>query len=258
MVEIDRAGAALAEARARGQRLENLPGGLPVDQASAYAIQRAASAARGMATCGWKIGATSPETQRLLGADQPMAAPLFEAERQADGAVIKIPGFGRFGIEPEFAVRLGADLPARTEPYTTAEVTAAVASVHPAFELIGLRLPDDVLQNVLAVIADFGANTGFIAGAGVTDWHDMDLAAIEVTVAIDGQEAARGSGANVLGHPLNSLLWLADAQAEIGAQLRAGEWVSTGTCAGLLSVSSGNVVAADFGVLGTLGVQFVG
>jgi len=75
-------------------------------------------------------------------------------------------------------------------------------------------------------------------------------------VAIDGQEVARGTGANVLGHPLNSLLWLANAQAEIGAALHAGEWVSTGTCAGLLSVSPGNAVSADFGVLGTLGVRF--
>jgi 2-keto-4-pentenoate hydratase len=136
--------------------------------------------------CGWKIGATSELAQRLLNADGPFAAPLFAEACHGDGAELAVPGHGLLGLEAEFAMRLGADLPARAAPYDAAEVALAVASVHPAFEVIGLRLPVAVFTQVAAVIADFGANVALVAGTGVADWRAQDLAALEVEIRVDG------------------------------------------------------------------------
>ena len=51
------------------------------------------------------------------------------------------------------------------------------------------------------------------------------------------------SGAMVLGHPLNALLWLAEALGNRGDQLRRGEIILTGTCTGVGKVAPGELFA---------------
>jgi 2-keto-4-pentenoate hydratase len=250
MNQREEAGKALADARREGMQLEALPGGLPTDETGAYAIQHAAVQALGQTRVGYKIGATSPEAQTILRTDHPFAAPLFEPDCQTSGAVITEPGYGLLGLEPEFALKLGKDLPPKSEPYALDEIEAAVASVHPAFELIGLRLPNDLFASALVAITDFGANVGFVSGEGVTDWKAHHIPAVPVTASVDGQEIAAGSAKAVMGHPLNALVWLAN---HLGAQnqgQRAGDWVSTGTCAGVVPIKPGQSATADFGPFG--------
>ena len=250
MVDYREAGRTLAEARRERRSLDDLPGGLPKDEAAAYAIQRGAIEAYGGRRVGYKIGATSPEAQALLNTDHPFRAPLFAADCHDDGATFVVPGYGMLGVEPEFALRLGRDLPAKGKPYKLADVQDAVTAVHPAFEIIGIRLPDELFKNAIVVTADFGANVGFVAGEGVRDWQDHDLSAIPVRVSVDGAEVARGSGEKVMGHPLNALIWLANDLSAKGEGLVGGDWISTGTCAGIVPVAPGQKAVADFGPFG--------
>ena len=192
MVDFRDAGRALAEARREQKALGELPGGLPTDEAAAYAIQAVAIDAYGGERVGYKIGATSPEAQAMLGTDHPFRAPLFAADCHEDGASIAVPGYGLIGLEPEFALRLGKGLPAREKPYDLEEVRAAVAAVHPAFEIIGIRLPDALFKNAIVVTADFGANVGFAAGAAVRDWQGHDMSGIAVSASVDGADVAAG------------------------------------------------------------------
>lgn len=252
MVNVDDAGRALAEARRERKNLGDLPGGLPSDEAEAYAVQRAAIAAYGGRRVGYKIGATSPEAQAMLQTDHPFRAPLFAADCHDLGAAIVEPGYGMIGLEPEFALRLGRDLPARERAYDLEEVRNAVETVHPAFEIIGLRLPTELFKNAIVVTADFGANVAFAAGEGVADWQANDLSAVTVRVQVDGEEVAAGSGAKVMGHPLNALLWLANDLAAHGEGLKAGDWISTGTCAGIVPATKGQTAEADFGPFGRI------
>ena len=127
--------------------------------------------------------------------------------------------------------------------------------MHPAFEIIGLRLPNELFKNAIIVTTDFGANVGFAAGEGVRDWQGHDLAAIPVRASVDGEEVAAGSGANVMGNPLNSLLWLANDLASRGEGLSAGDWVSTGTCAGIVAIAPGQRAEADFGPFGRISLS---
>lgn len=249
---VDERGAGQALARARRERvgLDELPGGLPENEAAAYAIQREAIDAYGGERVGYKVGATSPEAQAMLKTDHPFRAPLFAADCHADGVDFGVPGYGLIGLEPEFALRLGSDLPARQKPYALEEVRDAVATVHPAFEIIGLRLPNELFKNAIVVTTDFGANVGFVAGEGMGDWRDHDMAGISVRALVDGEEIATGSGAKVMGHPLNSLLWLVNDLASRGEGLVAGDWVSTGTCAGVVPIAPGQKAVADFGPFG--------
>ncbi|MEM7045710.1 MAG: fumarylacetoacetate hydrolase family protein [Pseudomonadota bacterium] len=255
MVDIQAAGRALAEARRERRNLDELPGGLPEDEASAYAIQRAAISAYGEKRVGYKVGATSPEARAILKTDHPFQAPLFAADCHESGVTFAMPGYGLIGLEPEFALRLGEDLPARDEAYGIDEVRQAVVTVHPAFEIIGLRLPTELFKNAIIVTTDFGANVGFTAGEGVQDWQAQDLSAIQVRASVDGEEVATGSGANVMGNPLNSLLWLVNDLASRGEGLSAGDWISTGTCAGVVAIAPGQRAEADFGPFGRISLS---
>lgn len=74
---------------------------------------------------GWKIGLTSARMQAMCGIDQPLAGAVLASRVQGSGARLDRMAFGRLGLEFEICVRIGSDLPARTDPYTRAEVTAA-------------------------------------------------------------------------------------------------------------------------------------
>ena len=57
----------------------------------------------------------------------------------------------------------------------------------------------------------------------------MALDTVAGRTLINGAETGRGRGADVLGHPLDAVAWLAGALGRHGAILRAGELVMTGS-----------------------------
>jgi 2-keto-4-pentenoate hydratase len=60
----------------------------------------------------------------------------------------------------------------------------------------------------------------------------------------------------VLGHPAAAVAWLADTLSERGVALEPGHVVLPGACTRAVEMSAGDVVAADFDVLGSVSVTF--
>jgi len=77
-----------------------------------------------------------------------------------------------------------------------------------------------------------------------------------VVTRVNGVEKTRGRGANVLGSPLQALLWLANALSQMGRGLAAGDLVTTGCCTDILELAPGDSATADFGPLGQVTVEF--
>ena len=73
---------------------------------------------------------------------------------------------------------------------------------------------------------------------------------------INGVEAGRGSGADVLGHPHNALAWLANHLAAEGKALRAGEIVLTGSLVKTVWLKAGDEVVMELAGLGRVAVTF--
>jgi 2-keto-4-pentenoate hydratase len=239
-------------------RIDQLPADCrPLDRAAGYSAQRAIVKVSGQHVVGWKIAATSAAGQKHIGVDGPLAGPLLANRVLENGATVPLDGNIMLVAEAEFAFKFARSLAKRANPYTQSEVLDAVASLHPAIEVPDSRYNDFVRVGAPQLIADTACACWFVLGPPATaDWRARDLVAHAVTAQLNGQHAATGSGANVLGDPRLALTWLANDRSRRGDSLRAGEIVTTGTCVTPVTIAPGDEVVADFGVLGTVGVAF--
>jgi 2-oxo-3-hexenedioate decarboxylase/2-keto-4-pentenoate hydratase len=101
-----------------------------------------------------------------------------------------------------------------------------------------------------SLIADNACHAAWICGPLVKDWRGLDLAAQKVRLIINGEVKGEGTGAAVLGHPLNALTWLANALNARGLGLRAGDCITTGVTTDIYLAGPGDRVVADFGSVG--------
>jgi 2-keto-4-pentenoate hydratase len=103
-----------------------------------------------------------------------------------------------------------------------------------------------------ALIADNACHGAWVKGALMKNWRDIDLAAQPVRLMVNGKTAGTGSGAAVLGHPLNAVEWLVNKLASHGLGLKAGQFVTTGVTTETYMAEAGDRVQADFGSIGSV------
>lgn len=229
----------------------------PQSRAEGYAIQAALERRSSGKLFGWKIAATSEAGQEHINVTGPLAGRIMSDTLIADGGSASMKGNEMRVGEPEFAFRMGRDLPPRATAYTVDEVLAAVGTLHPAIEIPDSRFVDFVGAGEAQLIADNACAHLFVLGpATAADWRAMDLVEERPQITLRG-ERYTGHGRNVLGDPRVALAWLANELRELGLTLRAGEVVTTGTCHPPLPIQAGDHFAADFGVLGKVSVGFV-
>jgi 2-keto-4-pentenoate hydratase len=239
----------LLEARRTVQPIDDLPPAMaPKTLEEAYYVQDQMLRAIGKAG-GWKVGAMSPD------------GPPFYAPMPVDGFATSGERITREyrrlrGVEAEIAFLMGKDMPPRSTPYSRDELVDAIASCHPAIELLesGLLNPDVVDR--LTAIADLQSNGGFISGSAVEGWQDFDFAKESAQMNLDGfVRVANGKNA-AGGDLLRLVLWLAnEAQGRTGGLL-AGQWITTGSWTGKIMADSGSVALARFPHFGEVTVQF--
>lgn len=229
----------------------------PQSRAEGYAVQAALERQSSGRLFGWKIAATSEAGQKHINVAGPMAGRIMSDTVIADGGTASMKGNEMRVGEPEFAFRMGRDLPPRAAPYTVDEVLAAVETLHPAIEIPDSRFVDFAGAGEAQLIADNACAHLFVLGAATAaDWRAMDLVAERPQITLRGEHYI-GHGRNVLGDPRIALAWLANELRGLGITLRAGEVVTTGTCHPPLPIQAGDHFAADFGVLGKVSVGFV-
>lgn len=228
----------------------------PQDRTEGYAVQAALEAQSPGELFGWKIAATSEAGQKHINVAGPMAGRILSDTVIADGGTASMKGIEMRVGEPEFAFRMGRDLPPRAAPFGVDEVLAAVDSLHPAIEIPDSRFADFAGAGEAQLIADNACAHLFVLGAATAaNWRAMDLVEERPQIALRG-ERYTGHGKNVLGDPRVALAWLANELRGLGITLRAGEVVTTGTCHPPLPIQAGDHFAADFGVLGKVSVGF--
>jgi 2-keto-4-pentenoate hydratase len=239
--------------RARRERtpIAELPANLqPHNLDEAYALQDVMAEACGPIG-GWKVGAPSPD-----------ATPLFSAMPYWGGygpsGVQLVDHFRRLrGVEAEIAFCMGRDLPPREKPYSREEVAGAIASAHPAIELLESAFLDPDKAARLSVIGDLQMNGGFVHGPALPDWQNVNLAEESVIVTVDGAVRFNGTASNSAGTDLLRLVtYLANEGSYRTAGLHAGDWITTGSWSGKALASLGSTVEARFSTFGVVTVRF--
>lgn len=205
---------------------------------------------------GHKIGCTTPVMQAFVNINQPCAGRIFSKTIMHGHGKVPRHGFVKIGMECEIAVRLRHDLPPRAEPYARQDVAQAVGEVMAAIELVDERYQDFHALGVPTLVADDFFNAGCVLGEPVKDWETLDLAALQGRVRINDVEVATGYGELVMGHPLNALAWLANAQHEHGLPgLKAGEFVMLGSVVETRWLNAGDRVRIAIDRLGEVALD---
>jgi 2-keto-4-pentenoate hydratase len=252
---------AIASARRSHAPLPALPPGIaPRDEAEGYLVQRALHDLMlpvNGALAGYKIGCTSTVMQRYLEIPHPCSGGVFERRIHANGAMLPASDYLRVGVECEIAVRLAADLPPAGAPFTAATVATAIGAYHPAIEIVDDRYVTWETMGAATLVADDFFAAGCVLGAPIARAAAADLLSVQGRAIINGVEAGRGSGADVLGHPHNALAWLANHLAAEGRGLHAGQIVLTGSLVKTLWLKAGDRVVIELDGLGRVEAAFV-
>jgi 2-keto-4-pentenoate hydratase len=245
-----------------GTKLAALPPELrPADAVAGHAIQARLPAVADRQVAGWKIAATSSVGQAHIGVSGPLAGRLLSGQVQGDGASFSLTGNGMRVAEAEFVFRFGIDLPARTQPTTVQQVMDAVAALHLGIEVPDSRYADFVTAGEAQLLADDACAHQFVLGPAAPEaWRGTDLrhhvVQARVTQAGVLRYQRQGDGSAVLGDPRVALAWLVNDLSSRGIGLRAGQFVTTGTCMAPLEIQPGDMVLADFGAFGQVSASF--
>jgi 2-keto-4-pentenoate hydratase len=179
----------LLQARRTGNVLADLPAAqLPADISEVYIVQDAIAAAFGEIG-GWKIGATTPTAE-------PVFAPMPLAWIAPSSSMLSGDRWRYRGLEAEIAFLVGDDLPPRATPYTRAEALAAMASCHPAIEVLESAFIDPTQVPRFASLADLQMHGGFVYGPAFPDWQTFDFNSETVVLSVDGVIRVERTGSN--------------------------------------------------------------
>ena len=254
-----RGGALLWQAWQGRRQIPALPADCrPETLEAAYAVQGGLVESAGLAIAGYKIGATNAQVQARFGVDAPFSGRLFAD--YVGGSPLTVPAntVNFYAIEAEFDFVMGSALAPRTEPYTRADVRAAVASVHPAIEVPDSRYSDWLSMKAPDLIGDNAIGCLLALGPEAEGLLDHDIAGQPVVVRVNGEVVSEGAGANVLGDPWNVMVWLANHLSARGLTLEVGHVVTTGSAADVVQCQPGDTVTAEFGPIGRAEVHFEG
>ena len=239
----------LLDARRTGRTLAGLPAALtPADMTEVYAVQDKLAAVFGEIG-GWKIGAPSPEAT-------PMFAPMPLAWMAPSGSVLSGDRWRYRGMEAEVVFLVGKDLPRRPQPYSREEVLAAMASCHPAIEVLETAFADPTQVAREAMLADLQLHGGFVYGPAFDAWRQVDFNHETVTLSVDGVVRVERTGSNTSGDLLKLLPWLANEGAARTGGLRAGQWITTGSWTGNTLAEAQSVVTVEFSRVGRVDLRF--
>jgi 2-keto-4-pentenoate hydratase len=249
----------LAETRRQRRRMAPLPPDLAPGTAAEGAAAQAALARRmgAMPPAGFKIGATARRMQEYLGLSGPVAGFMSAAGLHPSGAALPFAGFTNPGVECEILVRLARDIP--PGPCTRDEARAAVGALFAGIEIVENRYGELLELGVPTLIADQVFHAACVLGEpGVHDWRALDIGTLRGRLVIDGHQRDEGIGADLMGHPMNCLAWLAGSSvAAAFGGLRAGQVVMLGSVTPPVWLTAPATVVVDFPPLPPVRLQLL-
>jgi 2-keto-4-pentenoate hydratase len=245
--QIERAAALLVQARQSMQPIDGLPeAARPASATDAHAIQDAVTAALGKPIGAFKANApaNAEPTRGVIYADtiHPSPASIPAAE---------VP---QCGVEGEVAFVFRRDLPPRSAPYSREDVADSIDACA-AIEVVTSRYKDLDKASALEKLADSISNGAFVHATPITNWRDLELGKLPVTLTVNGTAVLQQPGGHPTGDPLAVAVALVNMWRDQGG-VRAGQFVTCGSYTGLRFLKPGDVCGVRFEGLGSAEVTF--
>ena len=228
-LKISAAAHALAEHRLHPTQNDPLPSDLrPRDEIQAYAIQRALHQelqSQGLGClAGYKIGCTTQVMQAFLDIDHPCAGGIMGQRLFTGATVLPFASFARVGVECEIAVRLKRPIRSALSHHALA---AAIAEYRPAIEIVDARYENYSALDAATLIADDFFQSACVLGE--TGIQVLSNHVLTAKMCINGELVGTGTSADILGHPLNALAWLAQHLEIQNQAIVPDTWISLGS-----------------------------
>jgi 2-keto-4-pentenoate hydratase len=176
---------------------------------------------------GYKVGLTSATMQTFCGIDHPIGGVVLANRVLRSGATVRRADYGRLGLEFEIAVRIKSDVPVTAATCTAAMIAPHIGGVCAAIEIVDDRAADYSSLDVLSLVADNSWNGGIVLSEFSAEWPDLE--GVLGRASKDALGFGEGHGRDILGHPFNSVAWLATQLNSRGEGLKAGQVVMTGS-----------------------------
>jgi 2-keto-4-pentenoate hydratase len=199
---------------------------------------------------GYKAGLTNPAVQKRFGYDRPIRGTLYEKMILPSDA--RVPA--TYGARPVFEADMVAvvgDAAKLMVAKTPLEALQALKEIRPFIELPDLVFDPQVkLDGPHLLGINVGARLGVLGEPislsapteSVAKLGDMKVEIVDQTGAVLGG----GKGSDVLGNPLNAVLWIAESLRSEGKALKNGELLSLGSFSALLPPKPGTTITARY------------
>jgi len=136
------------------------------------------------------------------------------------------------------------------------EVVSAIASMNPAIEILETGLVDPTAVGKFTSAADMALHGGFVYGAAVEGWRDINFTKESVTLTVDGTVRVERTGSNTSGNLMRLLPWLANEGSSRTEGLKKGDWITTGSWTGNTLATAGAAVEVRFSSAGLVALRF--
>ena len=259
---VQQAAAILAQRRTQGVVGPVLEDALrPTSLAEAFTLQQQMVMTINEPVCGWKC--------LLPTAEKVVVAPIFSSSQCRMDSQQTMPSTcamwpstvpasaGLARVEPELAFVLKQDLPPRSEPYSEAEIDAAIGATHLALELIQSRFSHDSGAGFFDQLADGLFNQGLFLGPEIQAEAGKDAEQFDLVLRFaDGREQ-HIAAVHPNQRPRAGLYWLVNFLSSNHIRLTAGQAVITGSYAGVLDLPFCELIQFQYSDFGQFRLQFV-
>ncbi len=204
---------------------------------------------------GYKVALGSPASQQLFALSAPVVGAFFDGELMPQGQVLSVAAGRKLAFEADLLVEIGSE--AINQARSIEQVAQSVSTLYAFIEVPDLMVPLAPTSGPAFIATNAAARYG-IYGDSIEARDDpafiTALGAMQVSIEdAGGKQLGSASGAQLMGHPYQALLFLVEALAGQGMQLRVGDLVSLGAFGPPVPVALGDERVVRYRGLGDTG-----
>ena len=253
----------LFQKKINGTGISSLPPNcIPQNNEEAYQIQNELKilclSLKDNISIGKKVGCTNKTAQEQIKVYEPFYGELYCKFSSENNCTLNSNNFYKPHAEPEISFRLKEDVNVTKAPFDIHNVNELFDGLLPSIEIVDFRFNKELKDiGIFNIISTNGASEHWVYGEDIYPINKINLENHAVSIYADSLLIDEGNTNKVLENPLNSALWGINLLALKGEPLLKGQFISTGTCTKAIQIKPGNIIKADFGIIGCVKLNYV-